>query len=327
MVKNPGTPSPGHGYRWLVVATCISALILGISGVIAASWIPSLPERVAAHWGANMKPDRFTSPQAAIWEMVILMGITVLIMATIGFVSSKNSAIIRIMVGTEIFLSLMGALLLLLTLSPQRGLTSAQGLPLPGWVLAVSLLVPAVAGGAAAAIVPRTPVPNAPAETNAGVGKTDLPEATTPWHGTTTMSTPLLCTLAAVAAAPFVWICIATRTWQWIIFAVVLIAIILLFSSFRIQIDAEGLEIKSPLGWPRFLLAPAQIREAKAVEVHPFRDFGGWGYRIAFRGGSTGIVLRKGPGVQVDYGTDQTMVFTVDQDAEGAVITLNRAAR
>ena len=62
------------------------------------------------------------------------------------------------------------------------------------------------------------------------------------------------------------------------------------------------------------------------VDVSPFAEFGGWGYRVG-RGGRVGIVLRSGPALQVERTGGRSLVVTVDDAATGAALLNTLAAR
>ena len=61
----------------------------------------------------------------------------------------------------------------------------------------------------------------------------------------------------------------------------------------------------------------SDIRAVKVVDVHPTRDFGGWGWRWAGDGRS-GIVLQVGPGIEVTQSSGRRFIVTVDDATTGA---------
>ncbi|WRS30757.1 DUF1648 domain-containing protein [Actinomycetaceae bacterium MB13-C1-2] len=314
---------------WILGFSGISLLILITAALISLTWIPSLPDPVAIHWGGDMLPNGFQSPGSFIALITGLMAVLIFFFAAIGFAAKSADAMVRLVVGTQLFLALMCATLLLTTLGIQRGSTGADEVLLPGWVLPVSILVPAGVAMAGALLVPKTRVPDAPTGPGPNIPRAALQDGGVPtWSGKTTMSEPLVWGMGALIIGLFIWIGAEANAWYWMLVGLPLVAVILLMSAFTIRIDAAGLHARALLGWPKVFVTAAQVRTAAAVEVRPLPEFGGWGYRISVDG-ATGIVLRKGPGIRVEYGKSQTLVLTVNggmQEAEEAAATLNTAA-
>ncbi len=88
---------------------------------------------------------------------------------------------------------MMGAILLLTTLGPQRGMANANQATLPGWVLWVSILVPALAAVGVAMTVSKTPIPDAPTGPSTDLPRADLIAGEVPaWTGRTARALPEL---------------------------------------------------------------------------------------------------------------------------------------
>ncbi|MCI1020308.1 DUF1648 domain-containing protein [Microbacterium sp. C5A9] len=113
----------------------------------------------------------------------------------------------------------------------------------------------------------------------------------------------------------------------WITAAVALVLIVLVASSltFRVRASAAGLRVRSTAGWPRLEIPAAEIASARAIQVNPFAEFGGWGYRIG-ADGRRGFVLRAGEALEVARADGRVFVVTVD-DATTAASVLAAAAR
>lgn len=113
----------------------------------------------------------------------------------------------------------------------------------------------------------------------------------------------------------------------WIVAAValVLVALIATGLAFRVRASAAGLLVRSVAGWPRLEIRAADIAAVRAVQVNPFAEFGGWGYRIG-TDGRRGFVLREGDALEVTRTDGRVFVVTVD-DAATAASVLAAAAR
>jgi hypothetical protein len=100
---------------------------------------------------------------------------------------------------------------------------------------------------------------------------------------------------------------------------VVLLALALLTTSWRVRVDENGLVVRSVMGWPVYRVPAAEIAKAGATEVSPGADFGGWGLRMA-PGRRFGIVTRGGPALEVLRHDGRSLVVTVDDPETGAAL-------
>jgi hypothetical protein len=106
---------------------------------------------------------------------------------------------------------------------------------------------------------------------------------------------------------------------MWIMIGTTLLLIVAAAAgvAFRVRVSAEGLRVRSVLGWPTTRIRLESIEKAEVVTVSPFAEFGGWGWRIAVDG-RRGIVLRTGQALQVVHGGGRVFVVTVDDAATAA---------
>ena len=111
----------------------------------------------------------------------------------------------------------------------------------------------------------------------------------------------------------------------WIMAAVTILLIVLIATTlvFRVRASADGLRVRSVTGWPRWNIPAADITGARAVQVNPMGEFGGWGLRFAVDG-RMGVVLRTGEALQVTRRSGRTLVVTID-DARTAAAVLTAA--
>jgi hypothetical protein len=88
-------------------------------------------------------------------------------------------------------------------------------------------------------------------------------------------------------------------------------------ASFRVRAGADGLTVRSQVGFPQVHVPLDEIVSVRAVECHPFGEFGGFGWRVGMDG-RTGIVLRTGPAIEVERRDKRPLVVTVDGAEVGA---------
>ncbi|MFT4218816.1 MAG: hypothetical protein QM619_16765 [Micropruina sp.] len=91
----------------------------------------------------------------------------------------------------------------------------------------------------------------------------------------------------------------------------------------RVAVDASGLRVSGPLGWLRVRIVLDDIATVGTAEVRALREFGGWGYRVAFAGplvGAKGFVLRSGQAIVVTRRSGAIEVVVVDDAGTGAAL-------
>ena len=100
-------------------------------------------------------------------------------------------------------------------------------------------------------------------------------------------------------------------------------AAVAMLATIRVTADPHGLTVAyGPFGWPRTAIPLDRIDRAQVIDVRPMRH-GGWGYRGSLRMFRTAaVVLRAGPGIEVDLTDGRRFVVTVD-DAEAGAGTIN----
>jgi hypothetical protein len=102
----------------------------------------------------------------------------------------------------------------------------------------------------------------------------------------------------------------------------VVIALALLVSV-RTAVTVERHGVRATLGafaFPRRFVGMDRIRRAVVVNVRPFKDFGGWGYRVGRA--SRGFVCRRGEALRLELERGPAFVVTVD-DARRAADRIN----
>lgn len=148
-----------------------------------------------------------------------------------------------------------------------------------------------------------------------------------PWVRTTALPRAAIAAIVVltlvVAALAVVLAIDGTPVWWVLAGATIVLLISWTAFAFRVQVDDEGLTVRSALGFPTFSVPRAEIADATATTVRTFRDFGGAGIRFG-AGWRVGVVLRSGPAIQVTRKNGRVFVVTVDDAAEGARLLAER---
>ncbi len=302
---------------------------LGAAGIaLTRSWLPDLPATVASHWGPSGQADGFVSKEAATWLTGFGALAGLIVAAAVLPLSHRIGSMRRTTAGVVGGLAGFGTVLSVLLLADQRGLADAHGAQLNGWVFGWAFAAAALAGAVGAVLAPGADPGEAVASGPVPVHalRTSVPpEDGAAWLGRAS-SAAVLYAVLVVALVPFVVLAVLTRSLPVPALLVIAFVAVLVvsMSSFRVEVGAAGLSVRSVLGWPRFHVPLAEVAEAVVVTVSPMREFGGWGVRIG-RDGRFGVVLRSGPALEVLRGDDTRFVVTVD-DAEGAAALLNTLA-
>ena len=309
--------------RTAVAVTAVGLLVVAVAALISWSWRGDLPERVATHWNVNGNPDSFGSFGAL---LALTTGLGVAMVAGFGALTAflgQSALNRRVSAGATIWAGLFVAVLQLGTFAVQRGLTDARDAGSVDAVIVgalVGALIPAVL---VALLVPGDPpqpaavpvaddaprVPLGTAERASWIGRVDGG----PGIGIGVGVTLLLVVLAVLGGM-----------WVMLVVPALLAALMAAMLSFVVRVDADGLTVRSALGWPRTRVPVDEVLRADVVPVNPLRQFGGWGWRVG-RGGRVGIVLRKGEGLLVERTGGRSIVVTVD-DAATAAALLNTLA-
>lgn len=127
-----------------------------------------------------------------------------------------------------------------------------------------------------------------------------------------------LFTLLAVGSAV---LAVYMRNWS-LIGLVIAMAVAGCLTLWSVEIDGRGVSARSAYGWPRVHVTTDEIDSVTVIDVHPLRDWAGWGLRFN-RKGDTGIVLRSGSAVSINGKNGRRTVITA-QRSEQAADALNQ---
>jgi hypothetical protein len=215
------------------------------------------------------------------------------------------------------------AVMALGSLALQRDLADPTAVPGIGGVMALCFGALLGIGAVAWFVQPRvrpeqgrTLEPRHAVRVAAGERVVWVASATMP-RGVLTFLVLVLIGLVALAA----YMLIAAIPGAWIAGLVVLVVGFAIASttSFRVQITPEGFAARSLAGWPRIRIPVTEITGARAVDISPFGEFGGWGWRISADGRS-GIVMRRGSAVEVSRRDRRAFLVTIDGAEEAAAL-------
>jgi len=127
----------------------------------------------------------------------------------------------------------------------------------------------------------------------------------------------------AIAAAVTMIVLTRGLAWAIVLLPVALVTLFALSAAWRVSVGPAGLTVRGLLGVPVWRVPASDIVAADAVTVEPLGEFGGWGIRWA-PGSSgkwrTGIVLRRGPALEVTRRDGRRLLVTVVDPATAAAV-------
>ncbi|WP_341956880.1 DUF1648 domain-containing protein [Microbacterium sp. LWH13-1.2] len=325
------------------VGVIVPLVLIALASIVVLAWLPDLPEPAAIHWGLD-GADGFGPRWTPLVLLVGLGGGTVLLFALIALLSHRLpkrgaaapiprpqwSATARLLGAASLGMAGMMSMLAIASTAAQRGLAdAADAADITPWV-AVFLLVMVGLGAAGWFLQPAVPISTGSSTATATpLPLTDHERAV--WIKTVTVATAGQIVLGIgvfVVIAMSVLLLAQGIAAGWITAAVAVVLLVLVTTSltFRVRASAAGLRVRSVAGWPRVEIPAAEIASTRAVQVDPFAEFGGWGYRFGVDG-RRGIVLRKGDAVEVTRTNGRVFLVTVDDAATAASVLAAAAQR
>ncbi|MEV7620155.1 DUF1648 domain-containing protein [Microbacterium sp. NPDC089321] len=309
----------------IVVGLIVPAVLTAVTVALVALWIPELPDPAAMHWGAD-GVDGFAPPAAYLWLAAVLgLGLPLLLVtATLSMARTQWGVTARFLGALALGLSAFSAVIAAGSVWMQRGLEDAAAATdvLPVMIGAFcALLVLSAVGWV---LQPDVAATSALTLKTAHVRSIAAGERVV-WMGTATMARPgvLVIGLAGVMLVGVTGVMLLQapdKVWIPLLVLVVVGIALAATASFRVRAGADGLTVRSQLGAPRLHVPLDEITSVRAIECHPFAEFGGVGWRVALDG-RTGVVLRSGPAIEVGRRGKGAVVVTVD-GAETAAATL-----
>jgi len=309
---------------FFVVAVIAPIVITAVAVVVLLTWLPTLPPQVATHWGVS-GADGFGPPSTYVWLLIgIGLGLPALMaIVTLASVGAHWGGAARLMGALAAGMSAFAAVMSLGSLAVQRDLADPAEAPGIGGVMAIAFGALLLVGAAAWAVQPRV---------RSEQGRTLEPRYAVHvekgervvWVATTTMPRGalaflILVLLGLVALAAYMLGTGVEGGWIVALVVVVVGFALAATASFRVTVTPEGFSARALLGWPRIRIPLAEIESARAVEISPFGEFGGWGWRIAVDG-RTGIVMRRGSAIEVSRRGRRPFIVTIDGAEEAAAL-------
>ena len=326
MTTEPTTPvraAVPYRARNAILTLAVPVAVQAVTTAVALSWRGDLPDLVATHWGTD-GPDGFSS----VLSSVAICGVVTIALAltfwAIGHFWGQASSTRRLAAGVSVGTAVFLGGLVLGTLAAQRGLDDATQAGDIDLALGISMIT-AIAIGALVAwlLVPGDAEQAATTSVPTSAPRVPLPEGERAvWIRQTSgrSGVGIMVVSTALTAA----MAVITGQWWMLTIPVVLAVLGATMLVWTVRVDARGLDVRSAAGWPRIHVPATSVEGATTRQVNPLREFGGWGWRTG-AGGTVGIVMRTGEGIEVAHSGGKRLVVTVD-DAETAAALLNTMA-
>ncbi|WP_425954593.1 DUF1648 domain-containing protein [Xylanimonas sp. McL0601] len=300
------------------------ALLL-VAAAVVLSWRSQLPDPIASHWAADGRPDGFSSLGGFVAVLLITGVVCILAFSALCWFWGQASMTRRIVAASSVWIGAFLAMLTVGSLWNQRGLTDAAQATNSSGLVALAVLVPLVPAALVALLLPGDPPLAATTPVRADAARVPLaPQERAVWlrrvHGGPGI------VVGVVAIAVTAAIAVLTQLWALLMVPVLLAVLFACFFEFEVRVDASGLRVRSGLGWPRTFIPADEVLAASKVDVNPFTEFGGWGWRVG-RHGRVGIVPRGGEALLVERSGERSLVVTIDDAAAGAALLNTMADR
>ncbi|WP_129293719.1 DUF1648 domain-containing protein [Streptomyces lydicus] len=319
MKSAPRSSSSSKPRPWAPIAVLPFVAAAAAVAVVYFSISARLPEPLATHFGGvGSRADGFTSTRGFLTLTLTLLLVFGAVFGLLARLPEPSELTPWLIAGGYALAAAIG-FLACRTLFANAGATDTSEVRLPLWELAVTLAVALLAGALGRLLAGPAPRPSG---RTAGEGpRLDLPAGTSAGWSRTISSPPIVALGALLLGAGL--LALVLTDWPAGIGLLIGAIAVLPYAAARVTVDRRGLTVTSPLLPPplRIRHLPLdRITEATSRPISPFKEFGGWGYRI--RAGASGFVLRSGEGMVVRLTSGKEFVVTVD-DAVTAVALLN----
>ncbi|MGB4137010.1 MAG: DUF1648 domain-containing protein [Microbacterium sp.] len=316
---------------FLRVGVFVPLAVLVLSAVVILAWLPELPDPAAMHWGSD-GVDGFGPRWTVLITPLIGVGV-VLLFAGIALAASRMQpnrgqapwwVTSRLLGAVNLGVACFMAMLSVIVAGVQRGLADAADAPdITSWTF-LGFGVMAALAVVGWFLQPRVEPPHP--ETSAPSALPLTPTERAAWFGTVSVSRPGRVVLGVLS---FLVLCLTVLVLaseprgaaSWIMLGSCLLLVVLVGTTlaFRVRVNADGLRVRSLAGWPNLRIPLAEVAKVEVVELNPFGEFGGWGWRLALDG-RRGVVLRTGEALQITRTNGAIFVVTVDGAAEAASV-------
>ncbi|MFF8915227.1 DUF1648 domain-containing protein [Streptomyces sp. NPDC015032] len=309
------------GGATLVALPFLLALVLDLA--LLAAFRDRLPDRLAAHFGADGRADGYmglTGYAVADGLLFVVMGALWTLMVMRGKFYGRTHR--RLVAGGYAFAGFLGwitaAVLLANVDAGENARGDAQGASFPVWQLAVALGVAVLAGGLGLMLAALAPVPEEPAAMPRAGGGARITLADGEIAGWARSAGSWWLPLIALACVAGGVVLLFVSGW---VAAIPLLLLGVLLAGFArpcVVVDRRGITISGMLPWPRLRVPLDRIETATSRHINPLTEYGGWGYRI--RPGRSGVMIRSGEGIVATLVGGRDFAVTVDDSETGAAL-------
>lgn len=142
-------------------------------------------------------------------------------------------------------------------------------------------------------------------------------------RGLALLSLGIVLVLGAIGGAVLI-LTRGTDAPAWLGWGIVVVALVVgvfgwLLSSLVVRVEGDRVVVAyGPFGWPRRVIALADVREVSAGQIEPM-EWGGWGYRWIPWAKASAAVIRRGPGIVLGLEDGRRFAVTVGDARAGAV--------
>lgn len=320
----PAAPLRRARLTFLLVAIVLPVVVTAVAAVVLAGWLPAFADPVATHWGLD-GADGFGPASTYLW-LLLGMGVGVpllLAVTTLAIARDQWGGAARLMGALAAGMSVFAVVLSVGSLWIQRDLAPGAAVPGIGGVVGIAFAGLVIVGVLGWLLQPHYRAPAGRVLTSRQDVRAVDGERVV-WLATATVPRGVLVLLGLVLAGMVALAAIMLGTGVaggWVV-ALVAVAVALALAataSYRVSVTPEGFAARALLGRPRVDIPVAEVASVRAIDVSPFGDFGGWGWRISVDG-RTGIVTRRGPAIEVSRRDRKPFLVTVDGAEEAAAL-------
>jgi hypothetical protein len=316
--------------RFTLIGLVLPLGVTAVALVIQAIALPRLPDPAAVHWGTSGADGSGPAWSFLVLTLVFGVGFPLWLglSARPRLKAGSRGWSFRFLAAFALGFAVFGAIAWTWTVLMQVGLESWTNAPSVAPALIVAAVVGLGAGLAGYAAQPKTvtvfeQLPAAHVEVATG--------ERVAWLGVAKAGKGVVVTLV-VAVVLLVGVAVAmwaagqyAPMWLLLGLAVLIGALGLTMTEADVRVDASGVEVRGPSGWPKSRIALEDIGGASAITAQALGSFGGWGWRRV--PGALGVILRNGEALKVDRKEGHSLVVTVDDAATAAALVNALLAR
>lgn len=314
--------APSSRARVVSIGGLLPVAIAVVATVLMLSWLPQLPNPIAVHWnGAGV--DGFGPAIPFVFAPLAITAVFSVFAVAWSWKPLPSGRLTwnqKILLAASLWMAVLLGFAFTASIALQRGLADARTAPDVGPWLALGAGAGLVLAVAAWFLLPAGETVSEPGTEPKFVDVQG--DERVSWSRSTRLGgAPLivvaLAILVALGTAAVSVLAVSDAVLISMIVLVVVGLLVLTNFWWRVSADRRGFIAKGLFGWPRKRIPLSEIRSVAVVDVHPTRDFGGWGWRWA-GGGRSGIILRAGSGIEVTQSNGKRFIVTVADAATGA---------